>query len=273
VDTIICSVLDHDPMLRLNALLAYRYAGTVCAAVHLLSRLLSASRTLLAIDSSTPGVFRRPAARVARKLKLKVVALPARYPQGDPTLMLHTLADRRLRVDRSPVERGVLLLDAAAALAIGRAMFQKEPMLDVPVAVRDRIRGRSHYVSVPAGTSVAALLQALDIPPASTELFSGDALRKVTVGEEAVLGGTENVLHMIPPSAAPPQPCLRCSWCADRCPTGVQPAWLLEAAQQADPSLAARAGIDSCIACGICDYVCPSNLPLVESIRALKRAG
>src|SRR5688572_24338654 len=29
VDTIICSVLDHDPMVRLNALLAYRHAGTI----------------------------------------------------------------------------------------------------------------------------------------------------------------------------------------------------------------------------------------------------
>jgi Na+-translocating ferredoxin:NAD+ oxidoreductase subunit C len=273
IDTIICSCLDHDPMLRLNALLAYRHAGTICAAVNLLSTLLSAPRTLIAVDSATPGVFRRPLAKLARKSKLKLASLPARYPHADPTLLLHTLADRRLRVGRSPVERGVVLLDAAAALAIGRAVFEKRPMLEMPVALRDRMTAQSHYLSVPVGTAASAVLDALGIAADGAELFGGDALRKTRIGRHGIIGPSENVVHVSAPVAAAPQPCVRCSWCADRCPTGVQPAWLLEAAQQLDPELATRAGIDSCIDCGICDYVCPSNLPIVESIRTLKRAG
>jgi len=273
IDTIICTCLDHDPMLRLNALLAYRHAATICGAIQLLSKLLSASRVLIAIDSSTPGAFRRPLAKLARKLKLKLASLPARYPHADPTLLLHTLANRRLRVGRSPVERGVVLLDAASALAIGRAVFEKRAMLDVPVALRDRITGQSHYASAPVGTPVSALLDALNIKAGAVELLAGDALRRVRITNDAIIGASDNVLHLAPPMAASPQPCVRCSWCADRCPTGVQPAWLLEAAQQLDTELATRAGIDSCIECGICDYVCPSDLPLVESIRTLKRAG
>jgi electron transport complex protein RnfC len=143
----------------------------------------------------------------------------------------------------------------------------------VPVAVRDRIAGESHYLSVPVGTRVSAVLQAVGASAAGDNLLAGDPLRKVVVRDDAVLGATENVIHVAAAEVAAPQPCVRCSWCADRCPTGVQPAWLLEAAQHGDADLASRGGIDSCIACGICDYVCPSHLPLVESIRTLKRAG
>ena len=45
---------------------------------------------------------------------------------------------------------------------------------------------------------------------------------------------------------------------------------VLEAAQKNNPSLAERAGIEACIECGICSYVCPSKLPLLEGIRKLR---
>ena len=41
--------------------------------------------------------------------------------------------------------------------------------------------------------------------------------------------------------------------------------------QQDDPELARHYGIDDCIDCGICSYVCPSHLPLLTAIRILNR--
>ena len=35
-------------------------------------------------------------------------------------------------------------------------------------------------------------------------------------------------------------------------------------------SLARRYGLDACIECGICTYVCPSHLPLLHGIRTLR---
>ncbi len=45
---------------------------------------------------------------------------------------------------------------------------------------------------------------------------------------------------------------------------------LLEAAQQQDLVMADRFGLNSCIECGICTYVCPSRLPLMGAIRGMK---
>ena len=44
-----------------------------------------------------------------------------------------------------------------------------------------------------------------------------------------------------------------------------------DVAQLHDAVLADRYGIDSCIECGICSYVCPSKLPLLASIREMRR--
>jgi electron transport complex protein RnfC len=55
------------------------------------------------------------------------------------------------------------------------------------------------------------------------------------------------------------------------CPTRINPAGLLEAAQRRNLDLADHYGLDSCIECGICTYVCPSHLPLLEGIRQLQK--
>ena len=50
----------------------------------------------------------------------------------------------------------------------------------------------------------------------------------------------------------------------------IHPAQLLEASQQEDTHMALSAGLELCIECGICSYICPSQLPLASSIRKLK---
>jgi electron transport complex protein RnfC len=54
------------------------------------------------------------------------------------------------------------------------------------------------------------------------------------------------------------------------CPVNINPAGILEAAQAGDPAAADRCGIESCIECGICSYVCPSYLPLLAGIRTMR---
>ena len=61
-------------------------------------------------------------------------------------------------------------------------------------------------------------------------------------------------------------PCIRCGWCLEICPTGVHPAGVLEAAQRSDAEMARQFGAHACIACGLCNYICPSNLPLMEAV-------
>jgi electron transport complex protein RnfC len=68
-----------------------------------------------------------------------------------------------------------------------------------------------------------------------------------------------------------PDPCIRSGWCVENCPVRINPAALLEAAQDNDSAMAEAYGLHACIECGICSYVCPSRLPLLPSIRALRK--
>src|SRR5262249_52579960 len=100
---------------------------------------------------------------------------------------------------------------------------------------------------------------------------AGDVLRDLHCPDGAVVGAGELTAHFTvasPPNN--PDPCIRCSWCLEGCPTRVQPAALLEAAQLQDARMAHRFGLEACIECGLCSYLCPSRLPLLQAIRGLR---
>lgn len=270
-DTILCNVLDSEEAVPLNATLARSYPEELIGGVRTLTRALRASKCLIALDADAPSAdVNRLRRAIVGDAAIRLVGMANSYPQADPTLMLYTLLKRRLRPGRLPAEAGVILLDAAAAVAVGRLALTGAPMLDVPLAVRDVTRDTTHLVSASAGTPLSHILNYLGVDPDLVPRV-GEALRDQTASRDAVIGGGELVVHVGYGSPSlNPDPCIRCGWCAAACPTRVQPAGLLEASQRDDQSLAERYGIAACIECGVCSYVCPSRLPLLGAIRQLR---
>ena len=52
--------------------------------------------------------------------------------------------------------------------------------------------------------------------------------------------------------------CDGCGWCVENCPVRINPAALLEAAQDNDLDMAETYGLHACIECGICMSACPT---------------
>jgi electron transport complex protein RnfC len=203
--------------------------------------------------------------------RLKLVPLADHYPQSHPSLLIHELTGRHIRPGRLPAESGVLVIGAPIAVAIGRHFLNGEPMLDVPIGLHDRGRRKTHWFSVPVGMSWSQVMSHLSLLSPGLELRSGNPLREVQVSPDCVIGGGELSITAAPYQRyVNPDPCIRCAWCVEGCPVSIQPAGLLEAAQQDDPYLAQQYGLDACVECGLCSYVCPSHLPILQGIRALR---
>ena len=272
-DTVICTALDGEDAAPLNASLARAHTAELIAGVQTIGRAAGASNRLVGVAMDAPPAdVNRLRRATSGDANLRVAPVPHGYPQTDPTLMLYTLLRRRLRPGRLAAELGVILLDAPAAIAVGRLALRGEPMLNVPMAVRDVARSRTHLITVTIGTPLWHVLEHLGANgDESIVPRAGDALRDLPASRSAVVSGGELVAHIGYVTAAfNPDPCIRCGWCTAACPTRIHPAGLLEAAQRADDALADRYGIDSCIECGVCSYVCPSRLPLLGAIRHMR---
>jgi electron transport complex protein RnfC len=166
----------------------------------------------------------------------------------------------------------VLLIDAAAAFAIGRCLLYGEPMSRVPLGLYDGATGRTHVVSAPVGLPLRDALGQLGVDPAGLVLRGGSPMRDVRLTPDCVVAGGESCVYAIgrPPDVNP-DPCIRCAWCVQACPVRIHPAGILEAAQRVDLERAKDYGLEACIECGICSFVCPSKLPLLAAIRTFRK--
>src|SRR5688500_2829454 len=273
-DTVVCQLLDDDSRSGASESLARAFPAEIVAAVSLLGSKSGAERALIVLDVDAPAELFARLRAAAGDTTVKVVGVRSAYPQSDPTLLVYTLLKRRLRPGRLPTDQGVMQLDAAAAAAVGAAALRGQPMLDVPLTVTDAASGRVRDVLVTVGTPLRHILHKLGID-ATGQIRVGDAMREMRASPDAVVSGGELVVHgrIDLPVRQSPDPCIRCGWCVQACPTRIHPAGILEAAQDHDAALAERYGIDACIECGICSYVCPSRLPLLGAIRSLRRAA
>jgi Na+-translocating ferredoxin:NAD+ oxidoreductase subunit C len=264
IAAVICSALDGDARLRLNAAAAARFAGEVMAGVLGLVEKTGARRACFVVDAAAPAAWTAPLHEAARHRKATVIELPNHYPQTDPTMLVYALTGRRLKPAMLPTSQGVILLDVPAALALGGRKSS-------PLGVLDHRSGRAIYLDVPLGMRLGDALAAGGAATEGMILRGGDFLRDVRLSSSQTVGRGELAIHM-QPAALPRavESCIRCGWCAQVCPTGVSPAWILEAAQRHDMHLAVRGGRDACIECGLCEQICPSRLPLLEAIRQVK---
>jgi electron transport complex protein RnfC len=268
---ILCAALDLDPVLPLQQSLLATRATEIATGVMALAALTGAGRGLLALPENSPAQVVSATRAAATATGMKLYPLPDEYPLAHPSLLVHRILRRKLPQQRLPTDAGVIILDAPAAVALGRFFLHAEPMLEVPLGVYDRPRAKAHLAWVPIGTRLRDVLHAVDISPTSHDLRVGHLLRDLHTTGDVVIGpGELTVLAAESLPRPPASACLRCGWCVEACPTQIHPAALLEAAQQQDPQLADRFGLNSCIECGICTYVCPSRLPLLSSIRDLK---
>ena len=274
VDTVVCNVLDADRAMPLQSVVADTCAAELAAGVALLTKLAGSERAWVVVDRLAPEGFQADLRAAVEKSGARLVPLANDYPQAHPTLLLHALLGRRLPPDHLPTDAGALVVDAATAVAVGRFSQKREPMLTVPLAVYDGAAARTHYAWAPVGAALRDVLEHLGIAGGAVTLRGGAPPRDLRLSGSAVTGGAELTVYVTP--AEPdinPDPCIRSGWCVEGCPVRIHPAGLLEAAQNNDAELADEYGLAACIECGICSYVCPSRLPLLEGIRSLRRRG
>lgn len=271
IAAIYCSTLDTDASTCVQSAAAARFPLEVSLGVAMLARMLEPKSATILIDAAVPNDWINTLRPAAGKMGVRVSTLPNPYPQADPTLLMYSVAQRRMRPGTLPTDHGALLFDAVAAYAMGRALLTGSRVTDEPMVVRHHAANRSKFVLASKEMSVGRLLDRAAMTGGGF-VRSGDLLRDQRIALDAPIADGERVFHVCPTEPPiNPDPCTRCGWCVDVCPTRVHPAVALDAVQREDFDQADRSGIHACVECGLCTFVCPAQLPLLESIRLMKR--
>lgn len=276
VSTVILNGCECEPFLTCDHRLMVERPDAVIAGGRLIRDVVGASRTIVAVEDNKQDA----AARLAEHADndCEVLVLNTRYPQGAEKQLIWSTLGKEVPHGKLPAATGALVHNVGTAAAVADAVERGKPLIERVVTVTGAVAHPGNYLTL-IGTPVSALLEAAGGiaaegcrvvaggPMTGFALASLDVPITKGIGGIVVLRAAETA-----PAVLGDQPCIRCGRCSDACPMALAPYVIGIYANRADWDSAGEHRALDCIECGCCSYACPTRRPLVQLIRAAKRA-
>ena len=210
-----------------------------------------------------------------RNCKFTVKVLPSVYPQGGEKVLIYHTVGRVVPVGKLPIDVGCIVVNCTTLAAIGSYLKTGMPLVEKCVTVDGGCVKEPKNLIIPVGTSISDVFDYCGgLTEDPDKVIYGGPMMGITVPDISapVLKNTNAVLALSAKETKLPEttPCIRCGRCLNICPFGLAPAGIAHAYAKKDAVLLDKLGVQACMECGCCSYVCPANRPLVQTNKLAK---
>lgn len=273
VDTVILNGAECEPYLTSDHRMMLERAEDICQGLKIAMRLLSAKQGVIAIEDNKPDAVESMQKAVQGMEGVRAQALPTKYPQGGEKQLIYAVTHRQVPSGGLPMDVGVVVMNVSTAAAVYSALKTGRPLIERVVTVTGEVN-RPANLMVRIGVSVGSLInQCGGAKEGVNKLILGGPMMGMQAYslETPVVKGTSGLLLMRDDTPEKPVGnCIRCANCVNACPIHLMPLNLYALYKRGRFERARNEHAMDCIECGCCSYICPSKLPLVQSIRAIK---
>lgn len=267
VSDLIVNAMETEPYLTADLRTLVEYPGRMIDATCELADALGVSRAILAVPYRHRRVVRRLQSEAMGRY-VEIVALSNPYPQCHPVMLLKAILDREVAPGASVLSEDAVVLPLAAVRRAADALLSDLPTTHALMTVAGDAVEHAGTYRVPVGTPLSKLAHRVGIvAPAGKAVYGGPLTGRALGYEDAVVTVDSNALLLFGRAdTTRPVPCVRCGWCIEDCPVGIDPPTLMRLETETTCSDDKRVALRACIECGLCSHVCPSRLPLSETI-------
>ncbi|WGE67806.1 electron transport complex subunit RsxC [Actinobacillus equuli subsp. haemolyticus] len=267
---------ECEPYITCDDRLMQDYTAELIEGIRILRYVLRPEEVVLAIEDNKPKAIKAIQKALKGSDDIHVQPIPTKYPSGASDQLVQVLTGLEIPQGKRTIEMGIVMHNVGTAFAVKRAVMDDEPLIERVVTLTgDKIRNKGN-VWARLGTPIQHLLEQVDYQADSRfPVFLGGPMTGFILQSlQAPITKTANCI--IAPDHfeyAPPEPersCIRCSSCSDACPVGLLPQQLYWFARSDDHNKSKEYHLEACIECGVCAYVCPSYIPLIQYFRQEK---
>ena len=269
IHTLIVNAVESDPWVLADTAILLQHPQGIVRGLRALTHYLSPERIFICVmDGNTRA--RHAAQQILARASLPqgaVASIAPRYPAGNEYVLIHALSGRMLPKTTPPVTAGFLCLNSGTVCSIAAAI-EGIPSLERIVTLSDG-KNRVINLTLRRGTPLGEVLQqaGYDYDSQTQHLRIGGYMMGKEINDlrYPVTIATNSMRIENRKTALSSAPCIRCHWCASGCPRALQPQELWSYAREGHRIPAALRLMD-CIGCGVCDALCPSHLPLTQTL-------
>ncbi|GMR02414.1 MAG: electron transport complex subunit RsxC [Acidimicrobiia bacterium] len=277
IDTVIINAMEGEPYLSADHRMALEHAEEAVDGVRWIMRMVGAPRAIFAVEGDKEDAARSLEQAVAAAglgSVLDVQLLPRDYAAGAEKILVEVVLGREIPSGGFPYDIGVVSQNVSTTVAISAAVRRGRPLIERVLTVAGEGVERPGNYLTRIGTTFDHVLEQVGVTGDIDRVIMGGPMMGIAQSDLAVpvIKPTTGILAL---SAGESRQgtevaCIHCAWCVEVCPIGLMPYLLVDLIRYDEPLQADTYHIFDCFECGLCDYVCPSNIPLVEVIRGGK---
>lgn len=279
VDTLLLNGAECEPYITADHRQMLEAPAEIVEGAKIILKILGIRKCYIGIESNKPDAIKAmtQAAQDAssQDVVIKIETLQVKYPQGSEKQLIQAITGRKVPAMALPSSVGVVVQNVTTAKAIYDAVVYNKPLYEKVVTIAGKGIARPANLLVKVGTKIGDIVEHLGgLKPGLSKVVMGGPMMgfaissldiPVTKTTSAILFLSEDEVDNNPHSQ-----CIRCGWCLDACPMGLEPKEIgiyVEAnrAEDTEPF-----GVFDCFECGSCAYVCPAKRPLVQFVRLAK---
>jgi len=279
IDQLLLNGAECEPYITADHRQMLEHAGEVVEGARIIMKILGVAECKIGIESNKPDaidVMGKAAAAVSGPgCNIVVQPLEVKYPQGSEKQLIQALTGRKVPAMALPSVVGVVVQNVATASAIHDAVVYDKPLYEKVVTISGKGINRPANLLVKVGTRVSDIVDYLGgVKPELAKIIMGGPMMgfavssldiPITKTTSSVLFLTEDEIDATPHSA-----CIRCGWCLEACPMGLEPKEIAIHVEANRAEDTAQFGVFDCFECGSCAYICPAKRPLVQFVRLAK---
>lgn len=274
LDTLIINGAECEPYLTADSRLMVEKTAEIAEGITLISACLGIKNVYIGIEDNKPEAIKA----FSKFIQIKVKILKSDYPQGGEKQLIQNILGKQIPRGKLPFDIGVLVQNVATVYAVYEAVFKGKPLIERMVTVTGSCVGNPRNLLVRLGTPIRNLIEfcgPLKEDPA--KIIIGGPMMGIAqyTDEVPIIKSSGGLLLMNKKEAETIEegPCIRCAACVRGCPVGLMPCQINLASERSLWPITKEYGASDCIECGICNYVCPANRRLLQTIKRAKLEG
>ena len=271
VHTLIVNGAECEPYLTADDRLMVEKTSEISAGIVLVARCLGVKNIYLGIEENKPQAIRA----FSKNSQIKVKILKSEYPQGGEKQLIKNILGQEIPRGKLPFNLGIVVQNVATVFAIYEAVYKNKPLIERLVTVAGSGIENPKNLWVRLGTPIRNLIDFCGLhkePPA--KIIIGGPMMGIAqyTDQVPIIKSSSGLLlmHQNEVKILEEDPCIRCAACVRGCPVGLEPCQINLAAERSLWNLTKEYGASDCIECGICNYVCPAQRRLLQTIKRAK---
>lgn len=276
IDYIIVNAAECEPYITSDYRRLVEQPQEVIEGLKIMLQLFDNAKGVIAVENNKPDVISKLKELTVKEERIDVAELKTKYPQGSERHIIYAVTKRKINSSMLPADAGCIVDNVDTVYNIYQAVKFHKPLTERVVTVSgDGIKSPCNLL-VPFGTSHAQLVkEAGGIDENTEKILSGGPMMgqamftldvPVIKGSSALLAfKNDEIAH------AKMTNCLNCGKCAQVCPEGLICAKIAQASAAGDMEGFVKMHGMECIECGTCNFNCPANRNITQSVRTMKR--